>query len=588
MWRRSLCGVAGDCCRSAVGRPLRRGVRLASNSRRRPVCSGLRTACRSWSIRSGFTQVSAAPSKRRRWARPRPGARATTVALTSIWKWRCRRFPAPAARNDGINAVVFRNHQLVPDEQRRLHARLRSGRRLGGDGDRHNEHRTDHRRRRRDQRRRFQLGRSPRLSPRAIMICKRLDRGLRPSHRARRPLLPVVAGCDSPARQHRQPVVDCDQASAAVQAETMFPAWPPATPRNGRWHPRIQAAVCGIYPLAMNPRSCQAGAGPATAPPATPPPTDGPAYDDGGPPDQQRRRRDRRQRPRCFGEGDRPGGGIRMRLLQSRPPAPHRSLAPRCRRHGVTDGVARDVLDRMERVEMTARGPRIALGCLALVAILASLGGLGGSSGSGEGRSARRARRSLRRPPFGIVNESWDGVASRRGTSRRGSCSGLEPSIAFTTRKLPVMSRRSTSPSSPSRTEPSSSRRKVVQCLGWIWRPGACGPPSHRAFVSKVASATPMTKELPVDRPECRDGSSDGYFFPCGMAGLRRTGGALAQPSRREEVPVGRAVATLRAVDREVLRHGCCGGDLETRPGELEARTSRTPDPSRTLNHLPS
>jgi hypothetical protein len=80
-----------------------------------------------------------------------------------------------------------------------------------------------------------------------------------------------------------QPVVDCDQASAAVQAETMFPAWPAGNTQKRTLAPDDQAAVCGIYPLAANPSSCQVGAGTcdcsigdASAP------ADGEARSDGG------------------------------------------------------------------------------------------------------------------------------------------------------------------------------------------------------------------------------------------------------------------------------------------------------------------
>lgn len=82
-----------------------------------------------------------------------------------------------------------------------------------------------------------------------------------------------------------QPAIDCDQASAAVQAETMFPAWPPGDTEKRTLAPDDQAAVCGIYPLAVNPRSCQVGAGTCSCNTGdASAPTDGPTHDDGGGP----------------------------------------------------------------------------------------------------------------------------------------------------------------------------------------------------------------------------------------------------------------------------------------------------------------
>ena len=59
----------------------------------------------------------------------------------------------------------------------------------------------------------------------------------------------------------------------------------------------------------------------------------------------------------------------------------------------------------------------------------------------------------------------------------------------------------------------------------------------------EVASATPLTKELPVDRPECRDGSSDAYFFPAGWLGERSPRFDEDQSRRRWYSKVLRAMA---------------------------------------------
>jgi hypothetical protein len=67
-----------------------------------------------------------------------------------------------------------------------------------------------------------------------------------------------------PVDNNGQPVVDCDQASASVQAETMFPSSPPGETQKRTLAPDDQAGVCGIYPLAANPRLCQASAGSCT------------------------------------------------------------------------------------------------------------------------------------------------------------------------------------------------------------------------------------------------------------------------------------------------------------------------------------
>jgi MYXO-CTERM domain-containing protein len=89
-------------------------------------------------------------------------------------------------------------------------------------------------------------------------------------------------GGTRPLDNSGQPAVDCDQASAAVQAETMFPAWPPGDTQKRTLAPDDQAALCGIYPLAANPRSCQVGSGTCicTTGDASAP-TDGPTHDDG-------------------------------------------------------------------------------------------------------------------------------------------------------------------------------------------------------------------------------------------------------------------------------------------------------------------
>ena len=90
-------------------------------------------------------------------------------------------------------------------------------------------------------------------------------------------------GGTRPLDNSGQPVVDCDQASAAVQAETMFPAWPPGDTEKRTLAPDDQAAVCGIYPVATNPRSCQVGAGTCSCTTGdASAPTDGPTHDDGG------------------------------------------------------------------------------------------------------------------------------------------------------------------------------------------------------------------------------------------------------------------------------------------------------------------
>ncbi len=106
-----------------------------------------------------------------------------------------------------------------------------------------------------------------------------------------------VIGLDSPCYQSSpggtrpldnsgQPAVDCAQASAAVQAETMFPAWPPGDTQKRTLAPDDQAALCGIYPLAANPKSCQLGAGTCSCTIGdASAPTDGSTHNDGGPTD---------------------------------------------------------------------------------------------------------------------------------------------------------------------------------------------------------------------------------------------------------------------------------------------------------------
>ena len=200
-------GVARDCRGSDVGRTLRRSVRPVSNSRRRGVCLGSELrADRGLSERlhpvmsaAAVEQAAAGGGRglergRQRLHLPRSGGGAVDGS--------------GARREERRNQRGrLSHHQLVPDEQRGLHHRLRSGRRLGGDVDSHNGHRADHRRRRRDQRRRFQLGRSRRRASvyGRSRSAERLDRGLRPSPTSGldAPCYRFVAGCASPARQHR-------------------------------------------------------------------------------------------------------------------------------------------------------------------------------------------------------------------------------------------------------------------------------------------------------------------------------------------------------------------------------------------------
>jgi len=75
------------------------------------------------------------------------------------------------------------------------------------------------------------------------------------------PCYPSNSGQPRPVDNSGQPVVDCAQASAAVQAETMFPSYPPGETQKRTLAPDDVAGVCGIYPLAANPRLCQASAG---------------------------------------------------------------------------------------------------------------------------------------------------------------------------------------------------------------------------------------------------------------------------------------------------------------------------------------
>jgi MYXO-CTERM domain-containing protein len=90
-------------------------------------------------------------------------------------------------------------------------------------------------------------------------------------------------GLTRPLDNNGQPAVDCDQASAAVQAETMFPAWPPGDTQKRTLAPDDQAGLCGLYPLAANPRSCQVGAGTCSCTVGdASAPTDGSTHNDGG------------------------------------------------------------------------------------------------------------------------------------------------------------------------------------------------------------------------------------------------------------------------------------------------------------------
>ena len=141
-----------------------------------------------------------------------------------------------------------------------------------------------------------------------------------------------LPGVTRPLDNTGQPVVDCDQASAAVQAETMFPAWPPGDTEKRTLAPDDQAAVCGIYPLAASPRSCQVGAGTCSCTTGdASAPTDGPSPDGAGPTGGSAR------------DGGATGGGTRdasakgaaaaeasgsgCACSSAGPPAPYRSLA---------------------------------------------------------------------------------------------------------------------------------------------------------------------------------------------------------------------------------------------------------------------
>ncbi len=79
-------------------------------------------------------------------------------------------------------------------------------------------------------------------------------------------------GGTRPLDNNGQPAADCDQASAAVQAETMFPAWPPGDTEKRTLAPDDQAALCGIYPSRRIRDRARSARGHAAAPPATPPP----------------------------------------------------------------------------------------------------------------------------------------------------------------------------------------------------------------------------------------------------------------------------------------------------------------------------
>ena len=75
------------------------------------------------------------------------------------------------------------------------------------------------------------------------------------------PCYQSTSGQPRPVDNNGQPVVDCASASASVQAETMFPSYPPGETQKRTLAPDDLAGVCGIYPLAANPRTCQASAG---------------------------------------------------------------------------------------------------------------------------------------------------------------------------------------------------------------------------------------------------------------------------------------------------------------------------------------
>jgi MYXO-CTERM domain-containing protein len=89
-----------------------------------------------------------------------------------------------------------------------------------------------------------------------------------------------LAGQSRPSDNAGQPVPDCANAPASVQATTMFPSNVPGDLEKRTLEPDDRAAVCGIYPAAATP--CPSGADAACT--CAPPGTDG-GQDagDGGP-----------------------------------------------------------------------------------------------------------------------------------------------------------------------------------------------------------------------------------------------------------------------------------------------------------------
>jgi len=69
------------------------------------------------------------------------------------------------------------------------------------------------------------------------------------------------SGVPRPLDDTGQPAVDCAQASAAMQATTMFPSYAPGDTQRRTLAPDDQAGLCGIYPLGADPTSCLASAG---------------------------------------------------------------------------------------------------------------------------------------------------------------------------------------------------------------------------------------------------------------------------------------------------------------------------------------
>jgi MYXO-CTERM domain-containing protein len=76
------------------------------------------------------------------------------------------------------------------------------------------------------------------------------------------------SGVARPLDNTGQPAVDCDQASAAMQATTMFPSYLPGDTQRRTLAPDDQAGLCGIYPLTADPNSCVASAGSCVCPTA--------------------------------------------------------------------------------------------------------------------------------------------------------------------------------------------------------------------------------------------------------------------------------------------------------------------------------